>query len=238
MDFNPRSHEGSDPHVRALLLCRAISIHAPTRGATECINPGGASIYNFNPRSHEGSDCNYFTRCVCCVYFNPRSHEGSDSWFNQYFGWTDTFQSTLPRGERPENRCGRRGGYADFNPRSHEGSDGNRAIVCSDLSGFQSTLPRGERRGCHLPGDWISLHFNPRSHEGSDDTVGANLMPESFISIHAPTRGATIVCVPADVQPRFQSTLPRGERLLIYQYTLIQGDFNPRSHEGSDRIRQ
>ena len=33
-NFNPRSHEGSDLCAPANFLCRVISIHAPTRGAT------------------------------------------------------------------------------------------------------------------------------------------------------------------------------------------------------------
>ena len=34
-DFNPRSHEGSDPDTSNMSDKEKISIHAPTRGATE-----------------------------------------------------------------------------------------------------------------------------------------------------------------------------------------------------------
>ena len=76
-----------------------------------------------------------------------------------------------------------------FNPRSHEGSDYTPTYL------FR-----------------ISYYFNPRSHEGSD------IVPKSvslfiFISIHAPTRGATY---------------------LFETKTTIKINFNPRSHEGSD----
>ena len=56
-NFNPRSHERSDAYRRHILRHCAISIHAPTRGATgesdvnHCVNS------YFNPRSHERSDC-------------------------------------------------------------------------------------------------------------------------------------------------------------------------------------
>ncbi len=54
--FNPRSHERSDTTGGSSTLTRAISIHAPTRGATAF----GIVLYiiskNFNPRSHERSD--------------------------------------------------------------------------------------------------------------------------------------------------------------------------------------
>ena len=119
--------------------------------------------------------------------FNPRSHTGSDAVVGGVYLWTrvsihaptrgatknggilpffDMFQSTLPHGER----------LADdmpyffkerFNPRSHTGSD---SISLHSLRQTNS--------------------FNPRSHTGSDfpqtefDAVG-------WVSIHAPTRGAT-----------------------------------------------
>ena len=59
-------------------------------------------------------------------------------------------------------------------------------------------------------------HFNPRSREGSDD------------------RQALFDLSP----PRFQSTLPRGERHHIFGHTSPAIDFNPRSREGSDLIRR
>ena len=81
------------------------------------------------------------------------------------------------------------------------------------LTPFQSTLPQGERLD------------------------SAQLYKFLFaISIHAPTRGATL-----DIKAEhlfvylFQSTLPQGERLqggLITYYIL---HFNPRSHKGSDQ---
>ena len=98
--------------------------------------------------------------------------------------------------------------------------------------GFQSTLPRGERHA-HLRQSCCSHDFNPRSHEGSDSqgcrvsvsprisihapTRGATVhisgnFTVAMISIHAPTRGATKYRVCAFTVHRFQSTLPRGER--------------------------
>ena len=56
LNFNPRSHEGSD------------------HGVTVKTVPDGY----FNPRSHEGSDVCTGSLCFNSKYFNPRSHEGSD----------------------------------------------------------------------------------------------------------------------------------------------------------------
>ena len=100
---------------------------------------------------------------------------------------------------------------------------------------FQSTLPRRERRS-----DFTLYTF-------------ANL-----VSIHAPTKGATLNPVAYALLRMFQSTLPRRERptlstllllLLRFQSTLPRRErreiteymdyhvtsFNPRSHEGSDK---
>ena len=76
--FNPRSREGSDALLLALLYCFSISIHAPARGATitKCRNP--TPERNFNPRSREGSDSSYQFPTCPGVNFNPRSREGSD----------------------------------------------------------------------------------------------------------------------------------------------------------------
>ena len=122
---------------------QAISIRAPARGATRS-KALEQFFHNFNPRSREGSDGNreetFFVEC----YFNPRSREGSDGDFNCIYGCklisirapargatiTEpvfhmhfTFQSALPRGERPLL---------------------NAPVIPFVI--FQSALPRGERR--------------------------------------------------------------------------------------------
>ena len=77
-------------------------------------------------------------------------------------------------------------------------------------------------------------HFNPRSHERSDK----NFMLLYWlvkISIHAPTRGATIqdlviILIPLHFNPRsHERSDPCG-----WCYRLRQIYFNPRSHERSD----
>ena len=102
-----------------------------------------------------------------------------------------------------------------FNPRSREGSD---ILGKSSMSNISN--------------------FNPRSREGSDFDNDSSLQ-KYLISIHAPAKGATqkgFFCI---IFHRFQSTLPRRERLCrrlsFYQMHLY---FNPRSREGSDIIKQ
>ena len=121
--FNPRSHEGSDILKLSFAPCAAISIHAPTRGATIKSLKKICQLRNFNPRSHEGSDglpgqrpdesnvisihaptrgaTGTHPRNTCHQnYFNPRSHEGSDVLTSAKRYRIFVFQSTLPRGER------------------------------------------------------------------------------------------------------------------------------------------
>ena len=121
------------------------------------------------------------------------------------------FQSTLPRGERL--------------------GSGSTLIACEK---FQSTLPRGERlcfKGTSRSLCVVSIHapargatgrriinakrirsFNPRSRAGSD---AASLLSgqAKIVSIHAPARGATDFEKYTGNNIKFQSTLPRGERL-------------------------
>ena len=86
------------------------------------------------------------------------------------------------------------------------------ACYLATLIKFQSTLPREERpvRRYSLP--LISVNFNPRSHERSDGSISSSFLYIRQISIHAPTRGATLWMVLQAQTDIFQSTLPREER--------------------------
>ena len=99
-----------------------------------------------------------------------------------------------------------------FNPLSHAGSDGSGAGARSYPCQFQSTLPRWEWRGC-----W----FCPNARD--------------CISIHSPTLGVT----------RYRPGEPGGGPISIHTPTLgvtdrhhygslVDKNFNPHSHAGSD----
>ena len=152
------------------------------------------------------------------------------------FSSSGSFQSTLPRGERQFvlsillNCCE----FQSTLPRGERRKTGN---TSGRFVGFQSTLPRGERHIRICISCMMMWHFNPRSREGSDyaphqisrDTVHFNPRSregsDSFtlyfsqrrenISIHAPARGATKAERLTESLRLFQSTLPRGERLLF-----------------------
>ena len=163
---------------------------------------------DFNPRSHAGSD--HWLKSVppLLTYFNPRSHAGSDPSPRGPDRTLVLFQSTLPRGERRSRKSAMPKAW-NFNPRSHAGSDRSEAFPSRYVS--------------------ISIHAPTR---GATLGIG-DLTVYIDISIHAPTRGATKPHYLWSALHKFQSTLPRGERLMqlysvqkpaTFQSTLPRGE--------------
>ena len=151
----------------------SISIHAPTKGATpaEALLP--APLLHFNPRSHEGSDNLRLLKLPIIVHFNPRSHEGSDSPSSAAIARFSFISIHAPTKGATSHDRRRNQKYNYFNPRSHEGSDLRMATATGK-----------------------DLDFNPRSHEGSDYDSNNKTMEVTAISIHAPTKGATVLPAP------------------------------------------
>ena len=100
---------------------------------------------------------------------------------------------------------------------------------------FQSTRPRGARQKL-LNRPSTQLRFNPRAHAGRDllDDDGVSAV---MVSIHAPTRGATIIARSSSPILWFQSTRPRGARLRLKLGWQCRYCFNPRAHAGRDSAR-
>ena len=98
-----------------------------------------------------------------------------------------------------------------FNPRPHAGGDAS--VAATALS---------------------CMHFNPRPHAGGDADE-YNSEEGHGISIHAPTRGATVRGNRANGYPRYFNPRPhaggdvRGNRANGYPR-----HFNPRPHAGGD----
>ena len=132
--------------IAAVKAAVAISIHAPTRGATFC------------------SRLHYHLRAIS-IHAPTR---GATIVLNDALTF-EQFQSTLPRGERLRKE----GKYAytnNFNPRSHEGSDGLPS-PCK-FSSYNFNPRSHEGSDClTINGLCNSTYFNPRSHEGSDGII-------------------------------------------------------------------
>ena len=168
LNFNPRSHEGSDLCRRWIRRSIMISIHAPTRGATCFTHYDFPFLLYFNPRSHEGSDRYLLIIFLLADRFQSTLPRGERQTVALWKLWLNVFQSTLPRGERqPTTSSGNKSQY--FNPRSHEGSDAQKTPVLIKSS--------------------ISIHA-PTRGATYWQTI---LCFVNSISIHAPTRGATIL---------------------------------------------
>ena len=166
----------------------------------------------FNPRSHEGSDIRHCGHLLEYPHFNPRSHEGSDSLLNFSIVSAKGISIHAPtRGATIFSGAA----CADreyFNPRSHEGSDIALFCMAVTIAYFNPRSHEGSDLYATYSNEIKSNDFNPRSHEGSDQP-SEGTHPVEHISIHAPTRGATV----------------------YYDLQISRiAHFNPRSHEGSD----
>ena len=255
--FNPRSHERSDNHCILRIVYIKISIHAPTRGATvrsvDTFFINGISIH----APTRGATSAKYTDTARLMRFQstlPREerHKGASTEDKEH----KIFQSTLPREERLYFIGGINMRIKDFNPRSHERSDNPLSGLCLLAIIFQSTLPREERQNRIMLFMIIrSIFQSTLPREERHPLSGLCLLAIIFqstlpreerhscsqqkyivltISIHAPTRGATMLFFVICLLRVFQSTLPREERLSSPENVFPFSDFNPRSHERSD----
>ena len=233
--FNPRSREGSDlPSWCIWSMASIISIHAPARGATKVtvhFNQNHSNISIHAPaRGATYSPHEIKERLQ--INFNPRSREGSDE---DVTTKVDSLEISIHAPARGATSTYQHTHY------STRISIHAPARGATDFSDFFKFFLR------------ISIHAPARG--ATVDPFFGSL--DHVISIHAPARGATfgtLRSIPA--ASLFQSTLPRGERLLCganlklviqFQSTLPRGErrntqprsaerrnFNPRSREGSD----
>ena len=124
----------------------------------------------------------------------------------------------------------------NFNPRSHEGSDilpvpPPAAVSISihaptrGATWQTNEMQKSHKISIHAPTRGATVHIMPPSADfiisihaptrGATQAV-LSLIDSLIISIHAPTRGATVMwLLLVQHQNIFQSTLPRGERLLV-----------------------
>ena len=184
-----------------------ISIHAPTWGATGIIR----GLDHLVEISIHAPTWGATKRLACAEVilsnFNPRTHVGCD------------------RSARMITASSR-----NFNPRTHVGCDGATPDVGAKILQFQSTHPRGVRRNSSTNGI-LSYYFNPRTHVGCD-IEAAKCGKSKWISIHAPTWGATpftgalgFILIISIHAPTWGATKVRDDYndLLIFQSTHPRG---------------
>mgnify|MGYP005759827013 CR=1 FL=1 len=150
---------------------------------------------NFNPRSREGSDMVLFRTCkVHRSDFNPRSREGSDAVVAVPAESVDLISIHAPaRGATESDEVD--GTLISISIHAPaRGATDDKVYEMQTPVIFQSTLPRGERLKTHMD-ITKTYYFNPRSREGSDGNGMVTHLREEIISIHAPARGATRICI-------------------------------------------
>ena len=146
MYFNPRSREGSDISAAAWRYSpRAISIHAPAKGATRIMLMATLTVpfQSTLPRRERRWAIDFLHSAV---YFNPRSREGSDLF--KFFLACANIPISIHAPAKGATRLISAFDFTikHFNPRSREGSDDARLLLFCWLILFQSTLPRRERQ--------------------------------------------------------------------------------------------
>ena len=165
--FNPRTHTGCDISVPLSLYRLLVSIHAPTRGATPSRRWEKGKDIGFNPRTHTGCDVRKLSSYSCVTMFQSTHPHGVRQLVSIRYSTKLKFQSTHPHGVRlatgtlTTNTSG-------FNPRTHTGCDKMLELFTKFHWLFQSTHPHGVRLPSRI-GSWKGR----------------------WVSIHAPTRGAT-----------------------------------------------
>ena len=125
-----------------------VSIHAPTRGATNTLQLCFRSNASFNPRAYKRRDRLRKKTSRITRYFNPRAREGRDVNGGWAPGHHIIFQSTRPRGARHLEALENAGPKADFNPRACKRRD---RFICACASACFYFNPRAcKRRDLHL----------------------------------------------------------------------------------------
>ena len=165
----------------------------------------------FNPRTHTGCDTTIRRPPRWSVGFNPRTHTGCDAAQTKKSS-ADMFQSTHPHGVRLHNpklslsivrfQSTHPHGVrllsaslilinTEFQSTHPHGVRRHLSISCCISEEFQSTHPHGVRLGSMLIfpkcGN-VSIHAPTRGAT----IVSSKKVFDGYVSIHAPTRGATV----------------------------------------------
>jgi len=164
--FNPRPHAGGDDGQSGYEPSKGVSIHAPTRGATQAPGGGlfgGAVSIHAPTRGATRKDCGAKSSPNVSIHAPTR---GATGWVDGSVP-DEMFQSTPPRGGRQSVGLAMFDPHFSFNPRPHAGGDKSARAQKGDSRRFQSTPPRGGRP----QQDRIrraKVGFNPRPHAGGD----------------------------------------------------------------------
>ena len=201
---------GATRYISVRVKSVKISIHAPTWGATCISSTTDESNPDFNPRTHVGCDLRDFLSTSIWTIFQSTHPRGVRPNTKAVVRASSEFQSTHPRGVRPAPTIPRvQSSTISIHAPTWGATPNNKYFLC-DLR-FQSTHPRGVRQSIkqffrfqnlfqstHPRGVrpqtftlfFVFCYFNPRTHVGCDTGIYKDIFTV-YISIHAPTWGAT-----------------------------------------------
>ena len=163
--FNPRAHEGRDKNALHGYHLWAVSIHAPTKGATGCSGHTlcVSAFQSTRPRRARLGEA--FIAHLDDVSIHAPTKGATGCSFLCHFHYFVSIHAPTK-------------GATQTSVSAHE------------LDKFQSTRPRRARPST-TPTNLRTLCFNPRAHEGRDYQSLTCLFAYQ-VSIHAPTKGATV----------------------------------------------
>ena len=250
--FDPRSRTGSDSDACHFSDSRAVSIHAPARGAT-CARSldefllQDVSIHapargatrmppllfaktrQFRSTLPHGERRKLRRPIPKVLAFRSTLPHGErleafENYINQ-----DEFRSTLPHGERHRPSFARREMNAVSIHAPARGATAKFTLTVSVPGGFDPRSRTGSDLRATRPIRSFrrsSAGFDPRSRTGSDRPLLWRVRHVACVSIHAPARGATAVWYAVIAkQIKFRSTLPHGERPQITVQADVHGPF-------------
>ena len=214
----------------------AVSIHAPTRGATSFHHMNGAGYYVSIHAPTRGATPAWRPGITSPSRFQSTRPRGARQQSPLPSDQATVFQSTRPRGARRRWRQPKRAEQRRFNPRAHAGRDWYAALMHFHPELFQSTRPRGARpvhRVGVLAPYAVSIHAPTRGATRASGSNGDGWM----VSIHAPTRGATLPAMNLISNVEVSIHAPtRGATRSPSETRSRWRCFNPRAHAGRDRI--
>ena len=212
--FNPRTRVGCDIPTFVELAERRMFQSTHPRGVRhEPLQDGPDHKHRFNPRTRVGCDAPPLVRTSVPSCFNPRTRVGCDAKAPASSTPRSRFQSTHPRGVRPEpgdhaqqngdvsihapawgaTITASTGGAMGscFNPRTRVGCDTRPCWVAAMPCTFQSTHPRGVRPAASQQAR-STIQFQSTHPRGVRHSSPFVSIPKNFsVSIHAPAWGAT-----------------------------------------------
>ena len=188
---------------------RAVSTHAPARGATRIPRRRTAMASSFNSRARKGRDLTASSSLAVSAKFQLTRPQGARHFKEFNDEVISSFNSRARKGRDDDAKRH----AADVRVSTHAPARGATGVplghpVLRKL--FQLTRPQGARRP-PCPATSPISSFNSRARKGRD-SIATSLPSLPSVSTHAPARGATTLTECVTVGFEFQLTRPQGAR--------------------------